>query len=73
MESQQSLGGGFYSTTTLAAVESAPVGNGSVWIGWTSGTGPPRQLPEVPYALALPVAGLATWGGLAWLRRRRMP
>jgi predicted acyl esterase len=34
---------------------------------------PPADVPEVPYAVLLPLAGLAIAGGVAAARRRRTP
>jgi hypothetical protein len=53
----------YNSTTQTGTVSTAPV---------CDGTPVPRgQLPEVPYAAAIPLAGLAL-GGLVWYRRTRL-
>ncbi len=55
-----------YSSPTnqgLPGVNTAPVCGGT--------PGPTGQLPEVPYAAAIPLAGLAL-GGLVWYRRTRL-
>ncbi len=70
-EDRPSWGGGFFSTTH-PVFGSAPPGDGCVKVTWTSGPPPPVDLPEVPYALGLPILGLGALGGLVWYRRRRM-